>query len=59
MAQKIKYSVVGTSKISQYNKITLIEPALKILDVELGDTIVFYIDENNNMVIRGAQHGNP
>ena len=53
----MSYKVLGTSKISKQNKITIIEPALKTLDVCTGDLLVYYEDENKNIMIKGSKHG--
>jgi bifunctional DNA-binding transcriptional regulator/antitoxin component of YhaV-PrlF toxin-antitoxin module len=41
--------VIGTSKISTDNKMTLIEPVAEKLGIQKGDTLVFY--EDNNQII--------
>ncbi len=53
----MSYTVLGTSKISKQNKITIIEPALEWMHLESGDTVVFYKDADGNIMIKGSKQG--
>jgi len=46
--------VLGTSKISTYNKITLIKEVTSKLGVKEGDLIMF-VEENDRIYIRRAE----
>lgn len=50
-------TVLGTSKISKQNKITLIEQAMKELKLEPGEILVFYKNDNGDVIIRGQYMG--
>lgn len=45
-------NLLGTSKISTDNKITIIKDAAKKLKIEQGDLIGFYNDDVGNVVIK-------
>ena len=40
-------SLIGTSKISTDKKITLIKDVAELLDINEGDTVAFYHDDQN------------
>lgn len=44
--------VLGTSKISNFNRITLVSDAVKKLKVKKGDRVVFEEDEKGRVYIR-------
>ncbi len=45
-------NIIGTSKISTDKKITLIKDVAELLDVDEGDMVAFYHDDQNeNRVI--------
>lgn len=44
--------LLGTSKLSITNKMTLIENVVKHLDARIGDLIVFYDDEGKIIIER-------
>jgi len=45
--------ILGTSKLSVSNKLTLIENAQKKLDAQIGDLIVFYEEEDKIFIEKG------
>ena len=47
--------VLGTSKIDPRYRITLIQPLPKILDVEVGDLIIFIKDKDGNIKIKPSK----
>lgn len=46
--------VVGTSKISKNNKITLVKEVTSTLNVEEGDLVIF-VKENGRIYIRSSE----
>lgn len=50
-----KETILGTSKIDPRYRVTLIQPVPKLLDVEVGDLIVFVKDRQGNIVIKPSQ----
>jgi phage antirepressor YoqD-like protein len=46
--------VLGTSRISTYNKVTLIKEVISKLKVKEGDLIMF-VEENGRIYIRSAE----
>lgn len=46
--------LIGTSKISTDNKITIIKEAAQKMKTEQGDLIAFYEDEKGNIIIKKA-----
>ena len=50
-----KETILGTSKIDPRYRITLIQPIPELLDVSVGDLIVFIKDTHGNIVIRPSQ----
>jgi len=45
-------TVLGTSKVDPRYRITLVQPIPELLEVNVGDLIVFVRDEEGNMNIR-------
>ena len=45
-------TVLGTSKVDPRYRITLVQPILELLGVNVGDLIVFVRDEEGNVNIR-------
>ncbi len=46
--------LLGTSKTSTDNKITIIKEVSQKLNLKQGDIIAFYEDENRNIIIKKA-----
>lgn len=46
--------VLGTSKVSKNNKITLVKEVTSILDVKEGDLVMF-VEENGRIYIRSSE----
>lgn len=46
--------LIGTSKISTDNKITIIKEVAQKLKIEQGDMIAFYEDEKHNIILKKA-----
>jgi len=52
MEKNAKEIILGTSKIDPRFRVTLIQPVPKLLNVEIGDLIVFVQNEKGDIVIR-------
>jgi len=48
-------TVLGTSKIDPRYRVTLIQPLPELLDVKVGDLIIFVKDEEGNIVIKASR----
>ena len=48
-------NLLGSSKVSANQKITIIKKANKLLQVKEGDIITFYADASGNVVIKGIK----
>ena len=44
--------ILGVSKVSVFNRVTLVSDVVKKLDIKLGDKIVFEEDEKGKICIR-------
>jgi bifunctional DNA-binding transcriptional regulator/antitoxin component of YhaV-PrlF toxin-antitoxin module len=47
--------VLGTSKIDPRYRVTLIQPLPDLLDVKVGDLIIFVKDKEGNIVIKASR----
>lgn len=45
-------SIIGTTKVTQGGKLQLISDVRKLLDVNIGDVIVFEKNEKDEIIIR-------
>ena len=55
LALNSKETILGTSKVDPRYRITLVKPIPKILEVKVGDLIVFIRDEKGNIIIRPSR----
>lgn len=54
MSEWTNMRLLGTSKASTDNKITLIKEVAQKLKIEQGDIVAFYDDEKGNIIIKKA-----
>lgn len=54
MDKNTKEIIVGTSKIDPRFRITLVQPVPKLLNVGIGDLIVFVQNEKGEIIIRSS-----
>ena len=54
-----KETVLGTSKVDPRNRITLVQPIPDLLNVKVGDIIVFVTDDEGNIMIRASKLPQP
>lgn len=52
ISQQYNMNLLGLSKISTDNKVTIIKDAAQKLKIKQGDMIGFYNDDKGNIVIR-------
>lgn len=54
MDKNTKEIILGTSKIDPRFRVTLIQPVPKLLNVEIGDLIVFVQNDKGEIVIKSS-----
>jgi hypothetical protein len=54
MEKNTKEIILGTSKIDPRFRITLVQPVPKLLNVDVGDLIVFVQNEKGEIIIRSS-----
>ncbi len=43
--------ILGTSKITTDNKITIIEPVAELMKIKKGDSVVYFLEESGKITI--------
>lgn len=54
MEKNTKEIILGTSKIDPRFRVTLVQPIPKLLNVRVGDLIVFVQNEKGEIIIRSS-----
>jgi bifunctional DNA-binding transcriptional regulator/antitoxin component of YhaV-PrlF toxin-antitoxin module len=47
--------VLGSTKVQPNNRITVIKPVQKKLNVKIGDIVIFVEDEKGNVIVKKGQ----
>jgi bifunctional DNA-binding transcriptional regulator/antitoxin component of YhaV-PrlF toxin-antitoxin module len=47
--------VLGSTKVQPNNRITVIRPVQKKLNVKIGDIVIFVEDEKGNVIVKKGQ----